>query len=171
MSEWQLRPFSLPAPGPIRSLVVQLQREGQDLLISYQLAGQIGQLDLPAPAATASRRDELWRHSCFELFAARDSAYREYNFAPDGSWAAYDFTARRTGMSAASVPAPHLTSARTASTFELNARVPLTSSPQRLGLCAVLQDWQGQISYWALAHLSDRPDFHDPASFLAEVSA
>ena len=40
------------------------------------------------------RADELWQTTCFEAFlrAADGDGYREWNFAPSGNWAAYDFT-------------------------------------------------------------------------------
>jgi hypothetical protein len=40
-----------------------------------------------------------------------------------------------------------------------------------LGLAAVLEDRQGRLSYWALAHLADRPDFHHPDSFILELQS
>ena len=41
----------------------------------------------------------------------------------------------------------------------------------RMGLSAVLEDRRGRKSYWALAHASDTPDFHDPACFTAMLPA
>jgi hypothetical protein len=56
----------------------------------------------PAPRFVISggesrRADDLWRTTCFELFiqAEGESGYREWNFAPNGSWAAYDFSGYR----------------------------------------------------------------------------
>src|SRR5687767_9605876 len=39
------------------------------------------------------RADELWLTTCFEAFLrpAGTPSYREWNFAPSGNWAAYDF--------------------------------------------------------------------------------
>jgi hypothetical protein len=34
-----------------------------------------------------------------------------------------------------------------------------------VGLAAVIEDVSGDLSYWALAHLSDKPDFHHPDGF------
>ena len=54
------------------------------------------------------RADELWQTTCFEAFLmAEDGAgYREWNFAPTGNWAAYDFTGYRDGMERAEVGSP-----------------------------------------------------------------
>src|ERR1700683_438085 len=62
------------------------------LLLSYTVAGKIGDLLMPAVTAPA-RIDELWRHTCFEAFirATPDGSYFEFNFAPSTQWAAYRF--------------------------------------------------------------------------------
>lgn len=62
----------------------------------------ISQAEEPGPT------DELWRTTCFEAFVrpAGENAYREWNFAPSGDWAAYDFTGYREGMANADVSAP-----------------------------------------------------------------
>ena len=48
------------------------------------------------PGGRTSRRapTNLWQTTCFEAFlrAPGGEAYREWNFAPSGDWAAYDFT-------------------------------------------------------------------------------
>ena len=36
----------------------------------------------------------------------------------------------------------------------------------RLGLSVVIETLDGAISYWALAHPSEKPDFHHPDSFI-----
>jgi hypothetical protein len=38
-----------------------------------------------------------------------------------------------------------------------------------LALAAVLEDRDGRLSYWALEHPSERPDFHHPNSFVLEL--
>jgi hypothetical protein len=46
------------------------------------------------------RADELWRHTCCELFLAERgrAGYHEFNFAPSTEWAIYRFQAYREGM-------------------------------------------------------------------------
>ncbi|QLQ12045.1 MAG: hypothetical protein HZY74_00360 [Brevundimonas sp.] len=51
----------------------------------------------------------------------------------------------------------------------MEARIPLPLGPCRIGLTAVIEDTDGTISYWALAHPSDKPDFHHPDSFVLEL--
>ena len=40
-----------------------------------------------------------------------------------------------------------------------------------LGLSAVLEDLNGEKTWWALAHAPDKPDFHHPDSFALELPA
>jgi len=35
----------------------------------------------------------------------------------------------------------------------------------------VIEEHDGVKSFWALAHSADKPDFHDPACFLATLPA
>jgi len=45
----------------------------------------------------------------------------------------------------------------------------LGEGPWLAGLSAVIEEPTGAISYWALAHPSDKPDFHHPDSFILEL--
>ena len=119
------------------------------------------------------RRGELWKTTCFEAFVQREGegAYREYNFAPSGDWAAYDFTGRREGMTEAHLANPpyvrledNLTWWGFGATFTVEA-----GRRWALGLSAVIEEAGGTKSYWALAHGSETPDFHDPACFTARL--
>ena len=40
------------------------------------------------------------------------------------------------------------------------------ASSLRLGLSAVIEETDGRLSYWALAHPGERPDFHHRDSFV-----
>jgi hypothetical protein len=58
----------------------------------------------------------------------------------------------------------------------LSATIPLAALPELAraghidaGLAAVLESDDGSLSYWALAHGGEKPDFHDPASFALRV--
>ncbi|HEX8225446.1 MAG TPA: DOMON-like domain-containing protein [Allosphingosinicella sp.] len=43
--------------------------------------------------------------------------------------------------------------------------------PWQLGLSAVIEENNGRISYWALAHPAGKPDFHHPDCFRIELPA
>jgi hypothetical protein len=120
------------------------------------------------------RRDGLWSTTCFELFMRRpgEADYREWNFAPSGDWAAYDFTDYRQGMAAAPVDSPpylRLEDSLTWWTFGATIGVD-AGQPWEFGLSAVIEEQDGTKSYWALAHPSEKPDFHHPDCFVARLA-
>lgn len=126
------------------------------------------------PPGEPERADELWRTTCFEIFvAAPDGTYREWNFAPSGEWAAYDFARYREGMCNAEVPhPPYIRMEDNLTWWAVGATIAVEAGVEwRLGLSVVLEEKDGTKSYWALAHpSSDAPDFHDPACFDARLA-
>ncbi|HVL78479.1 MAG TPA: DOMON-like domain-containing protein [Sphingomicrobium sp.] len=125
-------------------------------------------------AAEPSRADRLWETTCFEAFLRRDGdeAYREWNFAPSGQWAAYDFVACRDGMTEAQVPfEPYIRMEDNFTWWALGATITLESDAHwQLGLSAILEEKDGTKSYWALAHPDpEKPDFHHPDCFTAKL--
>ena len=119
------------------------------------------------------RADELWRTTCFEAFLRAQGAtsYREWNFAPSGNWAAYDFTAPREGMDRAEVSAPpYIRMEDNFTWWTVGATIAVDAASQwELGLSAVLEEQDGAKSYWALAHGDGPPDFHNPDCFIARL--
>jgi hypothetical protein len=120
------------------------------------------------------RADELWRTTCFEAFtrASGADAYREWNFAPSGNWAAYDFSNYREDMDRANVAAPpYIRMEDNFTWWAVGATIAVDAGTQwRLGLAAVLEERDGTKSYWALAHPSEKPDFHHPDCFTARLA-
>lgn len=188
MQEWrEMAPVSaelLPHPstacGAIRRFhgAIELGSSRDELRISFRIDGAIGQLRLPE-RGSALRTDGLWQHSCFEAFLRSDAddSYHEFNFAPSGDWAAYRFASRREGRESPALPAPHLEFRRLEEVFELNAAIALSGIADlaeaqglQAGLAAVIEDQDGRLSYWALAHRSAQPDFHDAATFGLRVT-
>jgi hypothetical protein len=157
---------------------VSRARDG-GIAITYSLDGQITRLSLPAKSA-ASRVDGLWQHTCFEAFVAVKGApaYREFNFAPSGQWAAYAFQGYRDGGSLPQALDPQITLRSSANHLELDAlicRESLSALPMNarwlLGLSAVIEEDDGVMSYWALKHPPGPPDFHDASGFVLEWAA
>ena len=126
------------------------------------------------PAGEAGRADELWRTTCFEAFLRRhdEEAYREWNFAPSGQWAAYDFTGYREGMTASEIPSPpYIRMEDNLTWWTLGATIAVDAGGEwHLGLSAVLEEKDGTKSYWALAHGGEKPDFHAPVCFAARLA-
>ncbi len=156
-----------PAPW-VRSVAVAVQAPdgAAGWRLSWRVQAAPGRLRLPAPGGTG-RADGLWRHTCFELFAAGEGdAYREFNFSPSGQWQAYDFTAYRQGGTVAALRAdPRPRWQAVPDGLRLSVRLAAADLPRApwLGPCAVLQDALGDLSYWAPVHGPGRPDFHAAA--------
>lgn len=138
-----------------------------------------GSLRLPE-ARPAGRADELWRHTCCELFvgARADAAYREFNWSPSGEWAAYAFSAYREGATPAAnaVPPAGISFEAGEQGWTLRAQLAAAALPGaaateiELGVAVVLEAADGKMSYWALRHAAARPDFHRRESFVLRLS-
>ena len=146
------------------------------LLLSYVVGGRIDDLRLP-PMTAPVRADELWRHTCFEAFlrGGPGDAYCEFNFAPSTQWAAYRFDSYRAGMRVAEgIGTPMIDVQSAPDRYGLKAALELAHWPHRaswrLGLAAVIEETNGDKSYWALAHPPGRPDFHHADCFVGQLS-
>jgi hypothetical protein len=119
------------------------------------------------------RADELWKTTCFEAFLRPmgEERYQEWNFAPSGDWAAYEFTSYRDGMTSSEIGAePYIRMEDNFTWWTLGATIAIPADTNwQLGLSAVLEEKDGTKSYWALAHPGEKPDFHDPGCFAAHL--
>jgi hypothetical protein len=161
------------ACGAVRTIAVEVEAASPSALrVRFLIAGDVGELKLPPPAAP-ERADELWRHTCLEAFAADADGrgYTEFNLAPSTQWAAYRFDGYRRGMRLADVAPPVVELRRAAGRLDLRARLELPHAASRLGLAAVIEEASGRISYWALRHPAGRPDFHHADGFALELPA
>lgn len=176
----ELRPHPAHPAAAIRRFdaAAEWPASGSPLRIRFRIDGDVGQLRLPPPGV-ARRHDGLWQHSCFEAFLRPDASdiYYEFNFAPSGDWAAYRFAGRRSMRSSPELAAPAIRTSLLAERYELTAEIDVAAVPElaqagtiRAGLTAVVESDSGALSYWALAHGGDGPDFHDPATFLLRVT-
>jgi hypothetical protein len=168
-------------PGGAEDFRVKAEAERSGpatLALRYRVQGDPAALRLPSPQPP-ERTDELWRHTCFEVFVATPGGgYLEFNFAPSTQWAAYRFDGYRAGMAALDVPAPRIEARVEEGRYELSATAVLDHLPDlphdaawRVALSAVIEGTDGRRSYWALAHPSAQPDFHHPESFRLSLSS
>ena len=86
------------------------------------------------------------------------------------------FTSYRSKPLVPDIPPPKITARSENDRYVLQVSLNLGSLmlPEdllwHLGLSAVIEDKSGGLSYWALAHVSDKPDFHSQESFVYEIS-
>lgn len=141
---------------------------GSVLRFGYRIRG-IEAVRLPPPAASV-HTEGLWRATCCEAFVARadEAEYREFNFSPSGAWASYHFAEERVQAEARNLVVP----ACRCQVFEnewflfADLAVPLGLRALHINLAVVVEDHAGSLSYWALAHPGERPDFHRRDGFI-----
>jgi len=172
MTNFSLHPF----PGrTLRGMTIRgaIERTPQTLTLSFLLQGDLGDLLLPA-ATERTRSDDLWQSTCFEMFWAEEGKenYWELNLAPNGAWNVYAFAGYRRGMRREDrILEPLIETGRTPESFLLTACLGIGNfqaghAPLRVGVSAVLKHQDLRLSYWALAHPEDKPDFHAPQGFI-----
>jgi hypothetical protein len=161
--------------APPISVEASVWREAGTVRLQYIVSGNIPALFVPPPARS-QRRDELWKHTCAELFVAAPEhhAYCEFNFSPSSEWAAYAFDDYRQGSRQLACESPIVGVRREASLLRLTVECHLPASlaaAQVLqgGISVVIDDTQSRMSYWALRHPADRPDFHRRDGFVLEL--
>ena len=167
-------PFSLTPFEPVSDLVIsgRVVRSQFSLTVEYTLTGAVEQLQVPpAVHEVPSRRDNLWQHTCFEVFIGLPGSprYWEVNASPNGDWNVYRFEDYRQAM----VAEPACTGI--ASTwlpltkgYCLTLEIPINDwlaldQPLEIGISSVLET--DSLSYWALTHPGEEPDFHRRDSF------
>lgn len=163
----------------VRSIKAEINMTSDGALrLRYLLEGDLDQLAIPA-MATPEHSDGLWRHTCFEAFiaAGSSSGYCEFNFSPSTQWAAYRFGRYRQEMESLECDASLAVEVRH-SNERLELETAITSMALRtlagegairMALAAVVEEKDGRLSYWALAHPSNSPDFHHPGSFMLHL--
>ncbi len=170
-----LRPHPSTAQTPVGALRVSARvLEDGSFAFAFRLEADPSKLRIPAPQPAAAA-DELWQHTCFEVFVGvpGEPGYREFNLSPSGRWAAYVFTAGRERDTAADAgPPPLISFAQTADGLGLDAVLAAAALPAcapgtdlQVGVSAVVEAADGTLSHWALHHPADTPDFHHRDSF------
>jgi len=172
-----LTPFPGARVPPAVRLTVAIARQADVLTIGYVLFGDLASLVVPAPAERPLRRSHLWETTCCEFFVAVKGSpgYWEFNLSPAGHWNVYRFDDYRQGMreepAFAALP---FTVARQPDALALDLTVDLARllpPDERIqaACSAVLEHRDGALSYWAVAHVADEPDFHRRNGFIIEL--
>jgi len=167
-----MRATLVPYPGPDHvypeTISVEFEREGGLLWLRFVIDDNPDFIAWPA-AAPVGRADALWKNTCFEAFVTTGEGYWEFNLSPSGQWASYRFDNYREGMRPADevCVVEGLDGGR--DYVALEGRIELPIAGGKLALSAVIETIDGAKTYWALAHPSDKPDFHHPDSFILDL--
>ena len=175
---FRLQAFEECWPGVTRppeiSGVISREQTGS-VVIEFQITDNADSIDWPHLQAGISgqRRDELWKHTCLELFIqpVAQKQYWEFNVSPAGDWNCYHFTDYRNEMktedSVESIKTWLSRSDDLQTTVQITLPLPpaLKDTDWSVGVCAVLQDKQQSLHYYAIKHCDKKPDFHLSNSF------
>jgi hypothetical protein len=180
MSEQSFSLIPFPAPAlPALTIMGRISFQNNLLSLHYSLAGNIDDVLLPPALLKPSRRNELWKTTCFEFFLAIKGRpqYWEFNMSSSGDWNVYRMEAyRRIGFrEETSIRRIPLEIKKNATDFVLDVAVDLNPIIQReqnleIGVTAVIQTKDGNQTFWALTHPAPQADFHLRESFVLTVA-
>ena len=175
---FSLLPFpALNLPGV--AITGRISLQNNLLSVHYTLDGNIDDILVPPLSPNPSRKDELWKATCFEFFVAvKDQpGYWEFNMSPSGDWNAYRMEAyRRIGfreeLGISQLP---FAFKRESERYLLDVSVdlrPILQPRQELqvAITAILRAQDGSESFWALVHPAPAPDFHLRDSFILPLA-
>jgi hypothetical protein len=171
---FSLIPF--PAPNvPDISINGKISLQNNTLNLNYGVTGKIEEILLPGASLNRSRKDDLWKMTCFEFFlAVKDQPqYWEFNMSPSGDWNVYHMDAyRRVGFrEETSIQQLSFEIHKGTSEISLKTMVDLNLilPPNQLlefGITAIIQAMDNTETYWALSHPAPFADFHLRESFI-----
>ncbi len=173
-----LEPYpGLPAPSAVR-VSGTAWRDGATLELTWQLEGPEASFSVPATAENPKRTGDLWEQTCFEVFLAVPDrpGYREFNLSPAGHWNVFRFASYRSGPEEeeAFAALPFSVSSQLG-VCSVSARIDTTRlgcgmDPWLLAIATVVAEPEGRLSYWALSHPGQQPDFHHAGAFVLHLA-
>ena len=174
---FSLQPFSSTESFPHLKITGNISRNANQLTICYNLGGDLKKIAISPPSNAPSRKHELWEDTCFEFFLGiKDSQrYWELNLSPAGHWNVYRFDDYRQGMEeeTAFEKLPfRIQNQIDALVLTLDVDLDKIVSPNQaieIGITTVIKNIDGNVSYWALTHRGEEPDFHLRDSFIVKL--
>jgi len=177
MPTFRLIPFSAKELPKI-NITGEIERRGNHLLIFYEVSGETDRILFPASSASPSRKDDLWKATCFEFFIAikNKPAYWEFNMSPSRDWNVYVMDAYRQVNMREEKAFKQLSFDFNITNEKISIKTSVDINPiiqpemeLDLGVTAVIQTKDGYESYWALSHPGQHADFHQRESFLLKL--
>ncbi|EQC44921.1 hypothetical protein [Bacteriovorax sp. Seq25_V] len=172
--DFTLKPFE-EAEHPF-TITTRVALANKKLLLSFEVAGDISAIFLPKQKINPSRAIGLWNQTCFECFLKSnlDNQYIEFNFSPSHDWNCFHFHSVSDELKEwTQLKDIIIESKTTENGIILMAKIDLKFLPAsltmanelRISTTAVISTDKG-ISYWAIKHMDDRPNFHHPESYV-----
>ena len=172
-------PNTAQPSAPI-SVVAFLNRCNTKVMIEYVLTGDMKEFSIPAVSLNPSRVDGLWCHTCFEAFMRfEDSeAYYELNASPTDDWNLYSSSGYHQDRIADDrinyiFQESHFSEGIYRKVIHVDFAnifpADLNKLDLHMGITAVLEDRNQNLSYWAHTHCDTRPNFHMLESFSLQL--
>ncbi|MBW4441269.1 MAG: DOMON-like domain-containing protein [Plectolyngbya sp. WJT66-NPBG17] len=175
VQSFSLSPFDSAFEPATLNFSGSVERIDHRLVLQYNLFDDLSEVLIPA-AKSPNRQHDLWKTTCFEFFLSGqdDRQYWEFNLSPSGDWNAYRFDHYRAGMQEetafSSLPFEIETrSHQTSLTIKLDLTLIQIAQSIDLGITAVIEQFDHQITYWALKHCGKEADFHIRESFALKL--
>ena len=155
----------------------KISRINNTLTIQYVLQGELEKIYIPSIVKHPNRQNELWSVTCLEFFLGikNNPHYWEFNLSPCGNWNIYRFDDYRQGMKEeTAITSLPFKIYHQSDSLQLDLRIDLDQfiGPQTeldVAITSVVKDSKDEITYWALKHCGEKPDFHLRDSFLMEL--
>lgn len=172
-SYFRLEPYVKPATGE-SEVRAGIHRTPAGLALAYEVTGAIDELVIPPPGGL--KGEELWAHTCFELFVRGPDgkSYWEWNFSPTLRTNFFSFSDYRKRSEAPmgdrglrnlnvqrSAPDRLIAKVEVASPPSgMLQWLFMTRAPLQIGITMVLETKRGELQYWAAQHSGSKADFH-----------
>lgn len=175
MAKFVLLPYDTNKHPKIE-ITSELNLSEDAVYISYKITGSLDELDLGDGTPVHERKIKLWEKTCFELFIKNSKdQYIEFNFSPVFEWNCFFFNKKGDPLSPW-IKIDHIASDILLSKdiFHIIVEIKKDQFPPHFfdvkqdmsaGITSVIKNKLGHLSYWALSHEADRPNFHHFDSF------
>jgi len=167
---YNLKPFD---KAHSLELLASASLSDNSILLQFKLENLNSNTSLPT-RVSSNREIGLWERTCFEFFL-RDSAghYYEFNFSPCGHWNCFYFDQYRSPLKESECEILNISEKRENTTYLLEVEINKLSLIEnfdfskdlRMNLTAVIKE--NDLSYWAIEHSQNGPNFHDQNLFVA----
>ena len=160
-----------------------MQRAGNRLAIHFQFADVGEKVYWPIIKDDRVCVEGLFKSTCFECFLGYEDEYLEWNVSPSGDWCGYAFQSYRKERSVKKnyFEPDGFEINKVENIINVKAFFDLEKIFSTLGwpedgiffgsLTAVIRSKTSEeLTYWALKHVADKPDFHQKASFVQNLS-
>jgi hypothetical protein len=161
---------------PEIQLDVDLKAEGPILKLQFEISNNVDSVLLPEMANDPKRVIGLWESTCFEIFIKNplSDSYYEFNFSPEGHWNCFYFNNPKEKLkectnvafpvSAVTIAPEHYRFSIEINTESLKEGF-WSSKEMEFGLTTIIEDEKNNLSFWAIEHHDEAPNFHNFSSF------